>query len=185
YKVDPYLISHITDSEGNLVAVAAPKLAGDENNRAIDARNAYIIDSMLRDVARRGTAAEARKLGREDVAGKTGTTNDSHDAWFVGYQPSIAATAWVGYDTPRELGVVETGGKVALPIWMTYMRGALKGVPLARQKPPAGLLQIQGDLYLSEATPESGIQTLGMSEGGITTGTRGKRAAENLRNEVF
>lgn len=185
FQVDPYLISHITDSEGNLVALARPRVAGDEQNRAIDARNAYIMDSMMRDVARRGTAARLNRLGRTDLAGKTGTTNDSHDAWFVGYQPTIAATAWVGYDTPRDLGVLETGGKVALPIWMEYMRGALKDVPSARQPPPRGVVQIQGDLYLNEATPETGIKTLGMSEGGITTGTRGRRAAENLRNEVF
>ena len=186
YKTNPYLISHITDTAGNLVAVANPKISGNEENRVIDPRNAYIMDSMLRGVARSGTAAKARKyIQREDLAGKTGTTNESHDAWFVGYQPSIAATAWVGYDQPRELGVVETGGKVALPIWIEYMKSALKDVPLARQTPPPGVIQIQGDLYLSDVTPENGIQTLGMSEGGITTGTKGRRAAEKLRNEVF
>lgn len=185
FRVDPYLISHITDAQGNVVAQARPRTSGDESNRAIDPRNAYIIDSMLRDVVRRGTARRAGKLKRSDIAGKTGTTNDSYDAWFVGYQPTIAATAWVGFDQPRKLGERETGGGLALPIWLEYMQTALKDVPIAQMQPPPGVVQVKGDLYLSETTPDVGIRTLGMREGGITTGTKGRRTAERLRNQVF
>ncbi len=185
YRVDPYLISHITDARGNVVARANPRTSGNEANRAIDPRNAYIIDSMLRDVVRRGTASRAKALKRPDLAGKTGTTNDSYDAWFVGYQPTIAATAWVGFDQPRKLGERETGGGLALPIWVEYMETALKDVPVAQMQPPPGVVQVNGDLYLTETTPDVGIRSLGMTEGGITTGTKGRRSAEKLRNQVF
>jgi len=133
----------------------------------------------------RGTARSALALKRPDIAGKTGTTNDSFDAWFVGYQPSIAATAWVGFDQPRKLGERETGGGAALPIWLEYMQTALKDVPVSQMQPPAGVVQVKGDLYLTEATPDVGVRSLGMGEGGITTGVKGRRTAERLRNQVF
>ncbi|MFK7963533.1 MAG: penicillin-binding protein 1A [Burkholderiaceae bacterium] len=185
YRVDPYLISHITDAQGNVVSKANPRTSGDEANRAIDPRNAYIIDSMLRDVVRRGTARRAQALKRPDIAGKTGTTNDSFDAWFVGYQPTIAATAWIGFDQPRELGERETGGGAALPIWLEYMQTALKDVPVSQMQPPNGVVQVKGDLYLTESTPDIGVRSLGMREGGIATGVKGRRTAERLRNQVF
>lgn len=185
YRVEPFLISHITDARGNLLAAARPRVSGDEANRVIDAENAYIMDSMLREVVRSGTARRARELGRPDIAGKTGTTNDSFDAWFVGYQPTIAATAWVGFDQPRELGVRETGGGLALPIWIDYMKAVLPSVPQARLRPPPGVVRIGDDLYLSAVTPEIGIRSVGMDEGGLSTGIERRDEAEKLRNEVF
>ncbi len=185
FRVDPYLISHITDANGNVVAKARPRMSGDEANRSIDPRNAYIMDSMLRDVVRRGTATRAKALNRPDIAGKTGTTNDSFDAWFVGYQPSIAAAAWVGFDQPRKLGDRETGGGLALPIWLEYMQTALAEVPIMQMQPPSGVVQVADDIYLSETTPDVGIRSVGMTEGGIATGTQGRRSAERLRNQVF
>ncbi|MEZ5658504.1 MAG: PBP1A family penicillin-binding protein [Burkholderiaceae bacterium] len=185
YRIDPYLISHIADAKGKLLAVAQPRQSGDEANRIIDAENAYIMDSMLRDVVRRGTARRARELRRNDIAGKTGTTNDSFDAWFVGYQPTIAATAWVGFVLPRQLGVRETGGGLALPIWLDYMKAVLPNVPEARLRPPPGVVRIADDLYLSAVTPEVGIRSVGMDEGGLSTGIERRRDADKVRNELF
>ena len=131
YRVNPFLITRITDHTGRVLVESQP--AGpSEANRAIDARNAFITHTMLNDVVRSGTAAKASAaLGRPDLGGKTGTTNDSMDAWFAGYQPTLVAAVWMGYDTPRNLGARETGGGLILPIWINYMRTALKGVPLA------------------------------------------------------
>ncbi|MEZ5653420.1 MAG: PBP1A family penicillin-binding protein [Burkholderiaceae bacterium] len=185
FRIDPFLVSHITDAHGTLLAAAQPRLSGDEGNRIVDAENAYIMDSMLRDVVRRGTGSHARALGRPDIAGKTGTTNDSFDAWFVGYQPTIAATAWVGFDQPRQLGVRETGGGLALPIWLDYMKGVLPNVPVARLRPPPGVVRIDGELYLSAVTPEVGIRSVGMDEGGLSTGVERRRDVDKVRNELF
>ncbi|MBY0574033.1 MAG: penicillin-binding protein 1A, partial [Undibacterium sp.] len=110
YKVNPYLISKITDADGTLLSQARPDTIEDEANRVIDERNAFLMDSMLRDVVRFGTATKALVLKRPDIAGKTGTTNDSIDAWFAGYQAKIVGIAWIGYDQPRNLGNRETGG---------------------------------------------------------------------------
>jgi penicillin-binding protein 1A len=137
YLVQPYYILKIVDDRGNVLALAQPRRAGDESLRVIDARNAFIMDNMMQDVTRIGTAARAARLGRPDLAGKTGTTNEFVDAWFAGYQPSLVAISWVGYDQPRTLGKNQTGGVVALPIWLGYMEQALKGVPeIAREMPP-------------------------------------------------
>ncbi|HTP60559.1 MAG TPA: penicillin-binding protein 1A [Burkholderiales bacterium] len=140
YLVQPYYIRKIVDDRGNALAVAQPAAAGDEALRVIDARNAFIMDSMMRDVTRYGTAAAVARLGRDDLAGKTGTTNDFVDAWFCGYQPSLVGIAWVGYDQPKSLGRNQTGGRVALPIWMEYMSYALKGVPEATRPMPEGVV---------------------------------------------
>jgi len=181
YRVDPYLIARVTDASGRVLAQARPMRAGDEAGRAIDARNAFLMDSMLRDVVRRGTATPALRLKRTDLAGKTGTTNDSHDAWFAGYQPNVAAVAWVGFDQPRKLGDRETGGGLALPIWVQYMGVALKGVPDRPVTPPAGVVQIDGEWYLSETRPGQGIASLGVAEDGLGMGERG----EQVREQVF
>jgi penicillin-binding protein 1A len=164
YRVEPYLISQITDSDGRLLAQAHPGHAGDEGLRVIDARNAFIMNSLLREVVRSGTATRAQSLRRGDLAGKTGTTNDSHDAWFAGYQPTIAAIAWVGFDQPRKLGSRETGGGLALPIWMSYMAKALKGVPEGSMPPPPGVVDWDGDWYYEETLPGQGIASLGLVE---------------------
>jgi penicillin-binding protein 1A len=142
YRVEPYVVSEITDSEGRVLARFTPRKAGDEGLRVIDARNAYLMDSMMQDVVRRGTATRALALKRGDLAGKTGTTNDYLDAWFCGYQPSRVAVAWIGFDNPRTLGRGETGGSAALPMWVDYMRHALKDVPEQRLPLPDGLISI-------------------------------------------
>ncbi len=142
YRVEPYVVSEITDSAGKVLARFTPRKAGDESLRVIDARNAYLMDSLMQDVVRRGTATRALALKRGDLAGKTGTTNDYLDAWFCGYQPSRVAVAWIGFDTPRSLGRGETGGSAALPMWVDYMRQALKDVPEQRQAMPDGLISI-------------------------------------------
>jgi penicillin-binding protein 1A len=140
YRIEPYVVQRIVDDRGNVLAQAQPPRAGDETLRVIDARNAFVMDSMLHDVVRYGTAARAMSLGRKDLAGKTGTTNDLVDAWFAGYQPTLTAIAWIGFDQPRKLGNSETGSAAALPIWMNYMSKALKGVDETFQQVPDGVV---------------------------------------------
>lgn len=142
YRIQPYVIKQILDDKGAVLAQAQPVGAGDENLRVIDPRNAYLMDSMLHDVVRRGTATRALQLKRGDLAGKTGTTNDFIDAWFCGYQPSLVGIAWIGFDQPRKLGNGETGGFAALPIWIGYMEKALKNVPETFMAMPPGLISI-------------------------------------------
>ncbi len=140
FRVTPYVVSEIRDERNRVLAVAKASRAGDETIRAIDARNAFLSDSMLRDVTIYGTAARASsQLKRHDLAGKTGTTNEYVDAWFCGYQKTVAGCAWVGFDQPRKLGSRETGGVAALPIWIGYMATALKNVPEELPSPPPGL----------------------------------------------
>ena len=140
YKVEPYIIQRIVDDRGNLLAEGQPVPAGDPALRVIDPRNAFLMDSMLHDVVRHGTAARANSLGRKDLAGKTGTTNDLIDAWFTGYQPGIVAIAWLGFDQPRKLGGNETGAVAALPIWIDYMAKALQDVPEVFMPVPSGIV---------------------------------------------
>ena len=137
YLIQPFYIQKIVDDRGNLLALADPRRAGDDELRVIDERNAFIVDNMMQDVVRVGTAARALRLGRADLAGKTGTTNEFVDAWFAGYQPALAAIAWVGYDQPRSLGKNQVGGIVALPIWVSYMEKVLGDIPeMPREMPP-------------------------------------------------
>src|SRR5450830_32412 len=153
YKVNPYLITKITDNNGAVLVQAKPDLAGDEANRVIDERNAFLVDSMLKDVVRYGTAAKAMVLKRTDLAGKTGTTNDSFDAWFAGYQSKLVGIAWIGFDQPRNLGNRETGGGLALPIWIGYMQKALKDLPMEERPIPNGIISVNGDYYYAENPP--------------------------------
>src|SRR5450830_71182 len=153
YKVNPYLITKITDNNGAVLVQAKPYLAGDEANREIDERNAFLVDSMLKDVVRYGTAAKAMVLKRTDLAGKTGTTNDSFDAWFAGYQSKLVGIAWIGFDQPRNLGNRETGGGLALPIWIGYMQKALKDLPMEERPIPNGIISVNGDYYYAENPP--------------------------------
>jgi penicillin-binding protein 1A len=126
-----------------VVAEIQPSLAGDESLRAIDARNAWLMDSMMHDVVRRGTATRAAAaLKRGDLAGKTGTTNDYIDAWFCGYQPTVVGVAWIGFDQPKRMGNGETGGAAALPIWIGFMEHALKNVPESWLETPEGLVSV-------------------------------------------
>jgi penicillin-binding protein 1A len=142
YLIQPYFIHKIVDDRGNAIALANPRRAGEEDLRVIDARNAFIMDSMLQDVTRYGTAARAARLGRSDLAGKTGTTNEFVDAWFAGYQPTRVGIAWVGFDQPKSLGRNQTGGLVALPIWLGYMEKALQGVPEMPRDVPPGVVTV-------------------------------------------
>ena len=153
YLVQPHFIQKIVDDRGNELGVAQPARAGDETLRVIDARNAFIMDSMMQDVTRYGTAASVAKLGRRDLAGKTGTTNDFVDGWFCGYQPGLVGVAWVGFDQPKSLGKNQTGGRVALPIWIEYMGKALKGVPEAQRSVPEGVVAGRTDTD-SSAPPD-------------------------------
>jgi penicillin-binding protein 1A len=121
YKVTPYLIDRVVDSRGNVLSKAEPAIAGDTAERVIDPRNAFIMTTMMRDVVHGGTAVRAMQLGRQDLAGKTGTTNESVAAWFCGFNAAEVAVAWIGFDQPRTLGSGETGAVAALPIWMAYI----------------------------------------------------------------
>jgi len=172
YRIAPYIVRQILDAKGNVLATTQPAIAGDESLRVIDARNAWLMDSMMHDVVRRGTATRAAiALKRGDLAGKTGTTNDYIDAWFCGYQPTVVGIAWMGFDSPKRLGNGETGGAAALPIWIDYMEQALKGIPESWPEAPAGLLSVTAkdpsgkevnEMVYSEhlpPAPEESIQT--------------------------
>ena len=181
YRISPYLISKVTDSDGKVLSEARPARAGDEANRVIDARNAFLMDSMLKDVVRHGTANKAMALKRTDLAGKTGTTNDSIDAWFAGYQPKVVGIAWMGYDKPRNLGARETGGGLALPIWIGYMQKALKDQPNVEREVPAGLVQYGAEYYYAETPPGSGVEALDVGQPPPVQ----QQERDAVRNELF
>ena len=164
YRLNPELIVKITDSAGRVLAERREQTK-DERMRVIDARNAYITSSLLQEVTRSGTAARAQALlKRPDVYGKTGTTNDSMDAWFAGYSDHQVAVVWIGYDKPRKLGDRETGGGLSLPVWIDYMREALKGAPMQEMTPPEGVVNIDGEWYYEEYTPATGVRELVLPE---------------------
>ena len=151
YRVQPYLIAKIVDSRGTVIAEARKPEPGLEANRVIDARNAFVTDSMLRDVARYGTGADAtKKLDRRDIAGKTGTTSDAMDGWFAGYGANVVGVAWMGYDDPRSLGGREFGATLAMPIWIDYMRVALNGKPQEERLEPEGVMRQDDDWIYAE-----------------------------------
>lgn len=164
YRVQPYLIDYITDGSDEVVMRAKPVVAGDNNARAIDERTAYVMNDMLREVATSGTGSRASAaLNRRDIGGKTGTTNDSHDAWFAGFTPDLVGVAWMGFGQPRSLGAGETGGGLAMPIWINYMQSALQGLP---QKPvrsmPTGLSKINGNFFFDEYPSNKAILRIGL-----------------------
>lgn len=148
FKVVPHIITSIFDSRDELMYQAKPLMACEENcgenmgaPRAITAQNAYLITSALQDVVKRGTGKLVSTLGRNDLAGKTGTTQNQVDAWFAGYNPKLMATAWIGFDQPQSLH--EYGAQAALPVWMQFMQLALKGVPEQRFEQPPGIATIR------------------------------------------
>ena len=168
FRINPYLVSKVTDSRGNLVARTTPVLAGDESERVIDSRNAFIMDTLLRQVVRSGTGAAAtRILGRSDIAGKTGTTSDAMDGWFAGYGADTVAVTWMGYDEPKSLGNHEFGATVALPIWIDYMHTALEGKPESRRPVPLGVSLVDGDWTYAEYTEGGAVRTLGFDDGAL------------------
>jgi penicillin-binding protein 1A len=151
YRITPYLISKITDSHGDPLSQARPALAGKDAERAIDPRNAFIMQTLLRDVITSGTGVRALSLKRKDIAGKTGTTNDNIDAWFCGFNTSEVGIAWIGFDQPKTLGSNETGSNAALPMWINYMEKALKGVPEEVREAPPGVVSLHVD-------PDTGLR---------------------------
>ena len=161
HRVNPWLIAKVTDQKGRVLLETTPPPL-DQSNQTIDPRNAFVMDSLLQSVARYGTAARAQAaLKRPDIYGKTGTTNDSVDAWFAGFQPTLAAISWIGYDTPRNLGDRETGGGLSMPVWISFMEYALKGVPVAEMQPPAGVVNVGGEWFYDEYARNGGIPSLG------------------------
>ena len=162
YRVNPWLITRVTDHKGRVISENPPPDISDLP-RAIDARNAFIMNNLLQEVTRSGTAARAQAtLKRTDLHGKTGTTNDSVDAWFAGYQPTLAAVTWIGYDKPRNLGSRETGGGLSLPVWINFMERALKGVPVMEATVPPGVVNVGGEWFYEEYSRNAGVANVGL-----------------------
>ena len=164
YLLPPMLISRVTDSKGKVLQQTQPPELND-GMRSLSARNAFVMGTLLQEITRSGTAARAQgTLKRPDLYGKTGTTNDSMDTWFAGFQPTMAAVVWIGYDNPKKLGDRETGGGLSLPVWIEFMQHALKGVPVAELKPPAGVVQ-QGSYWMfEEFGGGGGVSSLGLED---------------------
>jgi penicillin-binding protein 1A len=179
FRVKPYFIQRVEDGRGQVLFEEKPVRASENAERVIDARNAYIMTSMMRDVVRGGTAASAMKLGRGDLGGKTGTTNDFLDAWFAGYNAGLVGVVWVGYDQPQTLGRNETGGGVALPIWINYMGAVLKGVPEQSLEAPQGLQTTGGEIYYQEYAPR------GEGDTGDTPSGATPALPDAARNQLF
>jgi penicillin-binding protein 1A len=166
YRVQPHLITRISDHKDRVLVDSPTPTQMDDAQRAISPRNAYVMTSLLQEVTRSGTAARAQAtLRRPDLYGKTGTTNDSMDAWFAGYQPNLTAVVWIGYDTPRKLGDRETGGGLSLPVWISFMEAALRSVPVTEPAVPEGLVHVNGDWLYEEFAKEGSITSLGLGSG--------------------
>lgn len=180
YLLPPTLIVKVTDSEGHVLRETPPATL-DESHRTLEARNAFVMDTLLQEVARSGTAAGAqRALRRPDLYGKTGTTNDSMDAWFAGFQPSLVGVVWIGYDTPKKLGSRETGGGLALPVWIDMMRVGLKDVPVAELEPPPGVVQQEDGLWVyEEYAGGGGVRSVGLDQ------TVPQQATPEERNSIL
>ncbi len=188
YLVQPHLITRITDPKGKVLVESPPPPQPDESQRAITARNAYLMNSLLQEVTRSGTAARAQTtLKRPDLYGKTGTTNDAMDAWFAGYHPQVTGIVWIGYDTPRKLGDRETGGGLSLPVWISYMQTALRQVPVAEYTVPEGLVQV-GNEWAYEEFARGGVTSLGLGDKGddkpanLPAGDEKRRILDLFRN---
>jgi penicillin-binding protein 1A len=184
-RVQPHIITRVTDHKGKIL-VDSPAQMVEEANRAITPRNAFVMTSLLQEVTRSGTAAKARvALKRDDISGKTGTTNDSMDAWFAGYHRNLAAVVWIGYDTPRKLGDRETGGGLSLPVWITFMETALKNRPVMNAIAPEGVLYVNGEWYFEEYAKGGGVTSLGLGNekgGSLPEPDEKKRILDLFRN---
>lgn len=150
YRVSSHVIDKIYDRDGRLRAQMQPLVAGQNAPQAIDPRNAYIMYKIMQDVVRVGTARGAAALGRTDIAGKTGTTNDNKDAWFVGFNPDVVTAVYIGFDKPKSMGRAGYGGTIAVPVWVDYMRFALKGKQGKGMKMPEGVVSSNGEYYMKE-----------------------------------
>ena len=184
-RVQPHMITRVTDHKGKILVDSPPQMVN-EANRAITPRNAFVMTSLLQEVTRSGTAAKARvALKRDDIYGKTGTTNDSMDAWFAGYHRNLTAVVWIGYDTPRKLGDRETGGGLSLPIWISFMESALKNMPIMDAIAPEGVLYVNGDWYFEEYAKGNGVTSLGLGNekgGSLPEPDEKKRILDLFRN---
>jgi len=190
YRVTPFFIDKIEDQRGNVVAKSNPKRAGQGADRVIDPRNAFLMTSLLQEVVRSGTAASALRLGRSDLGGKTGTTNDFVDAWFAGYQPGLVAVAWLGFDNPRSLGRNETGGQAALPMWISYMGQVLKDVPNRAIDPPEGVVAVRIDPDTGMRAPDGRLteffyQEFVPAEQQGEGASGADRPPDEVRNQLF
>ncbi|MEO8385051.1 MAG: penicillin-binding protein 1A [Betaproteobacteria bacterium] len=199
FRVKPYFIAKITDDKGGVLFESSPERAEADNTgtdqgkkaaeRVIDPRNAFIMTSLLRDVVRYGTAARAMSLGRNDLSGKTGTTNDSLDAWFAGYNSGLVAVSWIGFDSPASLGEAETGGGASLPIWMYYMAKALKGVPEQPFDAPTGvaLVPLNGELGKDGKALMEFVyaENAGNVGDGPSALREANKPSEEVRNQIF
>lgn len=151
-------IQPVTD-ENNIVIDPEEGAVFEYAPRVISTQNAYIMRSILREVVKRGTAVRAKALGRSDIAGKTGTTNDQKDAWFSGFNDQVVTTAWVGFDNQKSLGGRETGGRAALPMWLSYMKEALQGLPVNLEEQPEGMVSVRIDADTGERATEGSRNT--------------------------
>jgi penicillin-binding protein 1A len=193
FRIKPWFISRIVDDRGETLYQARPEVAGEDAERVLDPRNAFLMSSLMRDVVKYGTAARAASLGRQDLAGKTGTTNDHIDAWFAGYQSSVVAVAWIGFDNPTPLGANETGGMAALPMWMTYIGRVLKGEPESELEPPDGVVALGIDPSTGMRDADGRHKTLEYFYQEALPGTGGEgragrdsaRPPEDVKNQIF
>ena len=183
YLVQPYLIEKVTDAEGNVLMQAHNAKVGDGAPRTIDARNAYVMNSLLHGVAVRGTGRRAgNALKRADMGVKTGTTNDALDAWFAGYAGEIAAVGWMGYDQPKSLGANAYGAGLVLPVWVNYMNAVLKDAPEYYRPQPADVVEIDGQPFYADQVGDT-VQTLGLGE--TTTPGEVDPITETIRDQIF
>ncbi|MFI4940509.1 MAG: penicillin-binding protein 1A [Burkholderiales bacterium] len=165
YQVSPYMIKKVMDIHGAVFSEAKPTHAGQESERVIDPRNAFVMDSMLQQVVRTGTGAMVtQKLGRPDLAGKTGTTSEAIDGWFAGYSGNLVAVSWMGYDDPKSLGSREFGATLALPAWIDYMHTVLQGKPIFQRATPDGVVQNDGDWMFNEFINSGAVKILGQED---------------------
>lgn len=183
YLVQPYLIEKVTDAEGNVLMKSHNAKVGDGAPRTLDARNAYVMNSLLHGVATQGTGRRAgNALKRADIGAKTGTTNDALDAWFAGYAGEIAAVGWMGYDQPKSLGANAYGAGLVLPVWVNYMKAVLKGAPEYYRPQPADVVKIDGMPFYADQVGDT-VQTLGLGE--TTSPEEVDPIAETIRDQIF
>ena len=183
YLVQPYLIEKVTDAEGNVLMQSHNAKVGDGAPRTLDARNAYVMNSLLHGVATQGTGRRAgNALKRADIGAKTGTTNDALDAWFAGYAGEIAAVGWMGYDQPKSLGANAYGAGLVLPVWVNYMKAVLKGAPEYYRPQPADVVIIDGMPFYADQVGDT-VQTLGLGE--TTSPEEVDPIAETIRDQIF
>jgi penicillin-binding protein 1A len=183
----------VEDNRGGTLYAAKPETAAVDAERVLDERNAFLMTTLMRDVVRYGTAAKAMSLGRQDLAGKTGTTNDHIDAWFAGFMGRLVAISWIGFDTPTALGNNETGSQAALPMWMAYASKVLKGVPETELTAPSGVVAVNINPVTGLREPGGYSRTMEyfyqesqppIGEDG-SFARDGSRPPDEVRNQIF